>query len=149
MDRNPAAADAYRKPIFFYPRHYQANKRLHLLLRRLRQEKTVVQRAAESFGANPSLATLTLFGRIVMERSTPRQALLEFDLLSQRHPDLPEIHLWRARARRKSGDLWGELEAYQSFLIQRPKAHAIRMLLIERFNEQGRYGRAETLVIPL
>ena len=148
MKRNPAAADAYRKAIFFNPRHYQANKRLHLLLRRLRQKKTVVQRAAESFEANPSLATLTLFGRIVMERSTPQQALLEFDLLSQRHPDLPEIHLWRARARRKSGDLWGELEAYQSFLSQRPKAHAIRMLLIERFNEQGRYGRAETLVIP-
>ncbi|MEE8435697.1 MAG: tetratricopeptide repeat protein [bacterium] len=148
MGRNSAAADSYRKVIFLNPRHYEANKRLHLLLRRLRQGKTVVQRAAESFEANPSLATLTLFGRIVMEQSTPRQALLEFDLLIRRHPELPEIHLWRARARRKSGDRWGELEAYQSFLIRRPKAHAVRLLLIERFNDQGRYSRAETLVIP-
>lgn len=148
MKRDLAAADSYRKVIYLNPRHYAANKRLHLLLKRLRQGKTVVQRAAESFEANPSLATLTLFGRIVMERSTPRQAVLEFDLLFRRHPDLPEIHLWRARARRKSGDTGGELEAYQSFLIRRPKAHAVRLLLIERYSDQGRYRRAEALVAP-
>lgn len=148
VGRQLDAAESYRKAIYLNPRHYDANARLRGILRALREEKTVVERAAEAFYANPSLATLTLFGRIVMEHSQPRQAVLEFEDVLRRQPELAETNLWLARARHAANDTAGELAAYKRYLERFPEAAGVRLLVVERFAERGWYHNAGAMLKP-
>ncbi len=148
LGRDLDAAEAYRRAIYLNPRFYDANTRLRGVLRRMRAGRSVVERAAESFNQNPNLATLTLFGRLVMEQIEPRQAVLEFEELRRRQPDLPEVDLWLARARRAAQDLPGEISAYRSYLERRPDAIGVRLTLVERLAERGWYQDASALIKP-
>ena len=98
------AAEEFRQAIRLNARHYSANTRLREIIRTLRRRQSMVERAAETFWSNPSLASLTLFGKIVMLESEPRQALMEFELVRQRASGLPEVNLWIARAQRQLDD---------------------------------------------
>jgi tetratricopeptide (TPR) repeat protein len=149
LGRDLDAAEAYRRTIYLNPRHYNANARLRSVLRRMRAGRSVVQRAAESFYEHPSLASLTLFGRIVMEQTEPRQAVLEFEEIKRRQPELAEVQLWLARAYRAAGDAPEEIDAYRSYLVQRPDAIGVRLLLVERLVERGWYQDGVALLKPL
>jgi tetratricopeptide (TPR) repeat protein len=143
------AAEAYRQTIHLNPRHYDANARLRRILRELREGRSVVERAAEAFNANPSLATLTLLGRIVMENTPPRQAVLEFEEVRRHQPELAEVELWLARAKAAIGDGTGEVEAYQRYLARNPAALGVRLLLVERLVGQGWFQNASELLRPV
>ncbi len=148
LGRHLEAAEAYRQTIYINPRNYNANKRLRNILRRLRSEKSVVQIAAEAFYANPSLATLTLFGKVVMSNAEPRQAILEFEEIRRRQPELPEADLWMARAYRALQDEDGEIRAYSNYLNGNPKAAGVRLLLVERLAGQGWFQKAAVYLKP-
>lgn len=136
------AAEEFRQAIRLNARHYAANTRLRQIIRALRRRQSVVERAAESFWSNPSLATLTLFGKIVMQNSAPRQALMEFELVRQRAPGLPEANLWVARAQRQLGSLQGEIAAYRAYLATDEDAVGVRLLMLDRLLEAGEFRRA-------
>jgi tetratricopeptide (TPR) repeat protein len=142
------AAEAYRRTIYLNPRHYDANSRLRAVLRRMRAGRSVVERAAESFYQHPSLASLTLFGRIVMEQVEPRQAVLEFEEVKRRQPELPEAELWLARAYHAALDPDAEISAYRRYLEQRPQAIGVRLTLVERLAGQGWYVDATGYLQP-
>ena len=148
VGRSLEAAEAYRQTIYINPRHYKANKRLRKILQRLRSEKSVVQKAAEVFYTNPSLATLTLFGKVVMSNAEPRQAILEFEEVKRRQPELPEAELWMARAFRALHDEDGEIRAYSAYLNDNPKAAGVRLLLVERLAGQGWFQKAAVYLKP-
>lgn len=148
LGRDLDAAEQYRRTIYINPRNYNANARLRGVLRRMRAGRTVVQRAAESFYQHPSLASLTLFGRIVMEQMEPRQAVLEFEEVQQHLPNLPEVQLWLARARHAADDAPGEVAAYRQYLVQRPQATGVRLLLVQRLVERGWYQDALEMLKP-
>ncbi len=142
QQRYEEAAEEYRKAIRLNARHYAANSRLRDIIRKLRKGKTVVERAAETFWASPSLVSLTLFGRIVMGSSEPRQALMEFELMRERLRDLPEVHLWIARAHRRLGSLKGEIAAYEAYLARNKEAEGVRLLMLERLLAAGEFRKA-------
>lgn len=148
LGRHLEAAESYRQTIYINPRNYKANKRLRNILQRLRSEKSVVQRAAEAFYANPSLATLTLFGKVVMSNAEPRQAILEFEEIKRRQPELPEADLWVARAFRALQDEDGEIRAYSNYLNGNPQAAGVRLLLVERLAGQGWFQKAAVYLEP-
>ncbi len=146
LGRDLDAAEAYRRAIHLNPRHYDANARLRKVLRRLRGGRTVVERAAEAFAADPSLASLTLFGRLILEQLSPRQAVLEFEAVRQQQPELPEVGLWLARAHRAAQNGAAELAAYRRYLQARPQAIGVRLLVVERLASQGWYQQAAALL---
>ena len=139
----PEAAESYRKAIALNPRNFRANDRLRGILRRLRAEQTVLERAAEGFLATPSVATLTHYGRIVMEYASPRQALWEFESMRERLPELPELNLWVARAQGRLGSLEGEITAYQAYLKKNREALRVRLVLLDRLLQVGAFRQAE------
>jgi tetratricopeptide (TPR) repeat protein len=143
LERPLEAAEAYRQAIIRNPRAYDANTRLRAILRRLRAQQTVVQRAADAFYTNPSLATLTLFGTLVMSQADPKRALLEFEEVRRREPTLPEVALWIARARHALGDGEEEIRAYQEYLQAHPDAHGIALIVAKRQQENGHYRDAD------
>lgn len=137
------AASHYRSALHYNPSARAINKRLRRILRRRQAEKSLVEKASIRFEKNPSLASLTLFGRIVMKESPPEEALVEFGNLRPHLSKLPEIHLWIARAERKRKNLAGEINAYQAFLARNPKALGVRLLLLERLLDTGRIGQVQ------
>ncbi|MCZ6558813.1 MAG: tetratricopeptide repeat protein [SAR324 cluster bacterium] len=140
--RHEEAAQSYRQAIRLNARHYAANRRLRGVIRFLRKRQSLVERAAEKFWANPSLAALTLFGRIVLRDSEPHQALLEFEQVRERLPELPEVQLWIARAHRGLGSLKGEIAAYEAYLDGNKEAHGVRLLMLERLLGAGEFRKA-------
>ncbi|MBI3992059.1 MAG: tetratricopeptide repeat protein [Candidatus Lambdaproteobacteria bacterium] len=137
------AAEAYRKTIALDAGNTAANDRLRGILRTLRSRMSLVDQAMEHFWANPSLASLTLLGRIVMRDAEPRQALLEFETLRERLPNLPEVYLWIARAYARLDDPAGEIRAYTEYLNRHPDAVGVRLTLAERQIAQSRYRSAD------
>ncbi len=136
------AAEAYRQAIRLNARHYAANTRLRAILRNLRARKSVVERAAEQFWVRPSLALLTLYGKIVMRHSTPREALWEFESLRDRLPSLPESNLWVARAYHRLGSLPEEIAAYGNYLEGNREADGVRLTQLARMVEAWQFRSA-------
>ncbi|MDH5751466.1 MAG: tetratricopeptide repeat protein [Deltaproteobacteria bacterium] len=136
------AAESYRQAIRLNPRHYDANTRLRGILRRLRGSKTRVEKAAEELYQAPSMAALTLFGKVVMAETSPRQALLEFEEARRRVPHMPEVMLWIARAYRGLGENEAEIEAYKVYLQENSGALGVQLLLLERLQEGGYFREA-------
>ena len=133
------AAESYRQAIRINAYDTAANARLRGVLRRLRAQQGAIGRAEELFWDNPNLAGLMLYGRVVMRHATPRQALLEFEALRGRAPQLPEVELWIARAYRQIGDEAGEIRAYRRYVEQQPQALNVRLALADRLVAAGRY----------
>ena len=142
QERLIEAAEQYRKAIRLNARMIEADRRLKALLRALRERKSAIEKASEQFWRRPNLASLTLYGRVVMQESSPLQALLEFESIRERLPDLPEVNLWIARTQRLLGSLEGELEAYRRYLERAPGAHHVRLALAERLLDLGRHDEA-------
>jgi tetratricopeptide (TPR) repeat protein len=143
------AADQYRKAVTLNARLAEADHRLKAILRTLRERKTLLERASEQFWRRPNLAALTLYGRVVMQESTPLQALLEFESIRDRIPELPEVNLWIARTQRMLGSWEGELGAYWRYLERAPGADQVRLTLSERLLELGRNEEASRALAPL
>ena len=143
------AAERYRQAVRINANQYDADRRLKAILRKLRKARSGVERASEQFWRNPSLAALTLFGRVVMAESDPRQALLEFEQLRARLPELFEGYLWIARAQRRLGSLQGEIEAYRGFLAKNPQALRIRLILVQRLLENDAFVKAKETLEPI
>ncbi|MCZ6552870.1 MAG: tetratricopeptide repeat protein [SAR324 cluster bacterium] len=143
------AAEHFRQAVRLNARHYEANNRLRAILRTFRERKSVLERGAEQFWRKPNLASLTLYGRMVMAESTPRQALFEFESIRDRLPELPEVQLWIARSHRLLGSVSGEIEAYRRYLAQSPDSSRVRLVLAERLVDTGRYSEASTTLEPL
>jgi tetratricopeptide (TPR) repeat protein len=148
LGKLPDAAESYRQVIRINPRRTEANQRLRNVLRLLRSQQTRVQEAAERFYATPNLATLSLFGRFLLDEATPQQAVAELEDARVRVPTLPEVNLWIARAQQKAGSLDGEIEAYQRFLVTDPNAAGVRLLLAEHLQEAGRFRLANAALLP-
>jgi tetratricopeptide (TPR) repeat protein len=143
------AAEQYRRAITLNARHADADRRLKSILRTLRERKSVLERASEQFWRKPSLGALTLYGRVVSQESTPLQALLEFESIRDKLPELPEVNLWIARTQRLLGSAEGELDAYRRYLETSSGAHQVRLTLVERLLELGKYEDANLTLAPL
>jgi len=148
LGRLPEAAEAYRQVIRIDPRRLDAHQRLRGVLGMLRAGQTRVAEAAERFYAAPSLATLSGFGRLLLDEAPPQQALGELEEAAQRVPALPELYLWIARVQQKAGSPDGEIEAYRRYLAAQPKAATVRLWLAERLQEAGRTGAAGDVLAP-
>ena len=148
LGRLPEAAEAYRQVIRLNPRRTEVNARLRVILRTLRAKQTRVEEASQRFYANPNLATLSLFGRLLLDEAPLPQGLAELEDARQRVPNLPQINLWIARVQQRSGSLDGEIEAYQRYLSADPKAAGVRLLLAEHLQEAGRTRNAADTLAP-
>lgn len=142
LNRPLESAESYRKAIRLNPRHYSANKRLRSILRGMRARQGVIKRASEGFFATPNLATLTLFGQVVIKNASPREAVLQFEEVLEEAPGLAEAHIWIARAKHAVGDLDGEVESYRAYLRQNDEAVGVRLMLLQRMHEAGYYREA-------
>ncbi len=142
LGRLPDAAESYRQVIRINPRRVEVNVRLRVVLRTLRAKETRVEEASQRFYANPNLATLSLFGRLLLDEASAQQALAELEDARQRVPKLPQINLWIARVQQRSGALDGEIEAYQRYLAADAQAAGVRLLLAEHLQEAGRTRNA-------
>ncbi len=148
LERDEAAAEAYRQVIRINPRHSDANTRLRAVLRRMQERRSQVQQASERFWAEPSLRTLTLFGQMLLQHAKPEEALAELEPIRVKLPRLPEANLWIARAQRAAGNVDGEQEAYQRYLAVRD-ALGVRLLMAERLEAIGRYRSAMDVLAPI
>ncbi|MFI5400141.1 MAG: tetratricopeptide repeat protein [SAR324 cluster bacterium] len=148
LERLPEAAEAYRQVIRIDPRRLDAHRRLRAVLGLLRAGQTRVAEAAERFYAAPNLATLSGFGRLLLDEAPAQQALAELEEATQRVPALPELYLWIARVQHKAGSLDGEIEAYQRYLAAEPKAAGVRFWLAEHLQEAGRARAAGEVLEP-
>ncbi|HEX7928004.1 MAG TPA: tetratricopeptide repeat protein [bacterium] len=148
LGREEDAADAYRQVIRIDARNTDANNRLRALLRRMQDRRSQVQQASERFWADPNLRTLTLFGQILLQQAKPDEALTELDAIRKKRPDLPEVNLWIARARRAAGDVDGEQAAYRQYLAVRPSI-GVRLIMAERLEAIGRYRDAMAVLTPI
>jgi tetratricopeptide (TPR) repeat protein len=149
LGRPLEAAEAYREAIRLNARHYDANTRLRAVLRALRAKQTRTEQASERFWAEPSLRTLALFGRILLEEAPPSQALLELEQIREQRPELPEAELWIARVQHRMGSAAGEIEAYRRYLARRGAAPGVRLILAERLLEAGRLAETRAVLEPL
>ncbi|MBI4084158.1 MAG: tetratricopeptide repeat protein [Candidatus Lambdaproteobacteria bacterium] len=143
------AMAAYRQAIHYNAANVVANRRLRGILRRLRAQQGVIERASEAFWGSPSLATLTLFGQMLLREGESQQALAELEEIRSRLPALPEVNLWIARVHRREGSLAGEIEAYRAYLAQQGRSAAVRLALVQRLLEAHHYREADRALVPL